>query len=146
MSANLEGRLFLDTNILVYAFDRSAGQKLTIASQVVENCWQNNNGCLSIQVLQEFYVVVTRKLPTPIPLPAARQLVEDLSLWQLHTPYTSDIIQGIDIHHQYKISFWDAMIIQSAMRMGCDLIVSEDLQHNQTFGSLRIVNPFKVKA
>ena len=79
MNVDPQATYFLDTNILVYAYDRSAGQKHSLAVRLVEECWENENGCLSIQVLQEFFVTVTRKIATPLDPQTARQIVADLA-------------------------------------------------------------------
>jgi predicted nucleic acid-binding protein len=133
---------FLDTNILVYAFDRSAEQKHSLASQLVEDCWENENGCLSIQVLQEFFVTVTRKLAAPLEHSIARQIVSDLAKWRLHTPVASDLLQAIDLQNNYQLAFWDAQVIQSAASLGCKQLMSEDLNHGQLCGSVKVINPF----
>ena len=133
---------FIDTNILVYAFDHSAGQKHLTASQLVRECWENETGCLSIQVLQEFYVTVTRKISNPIDPLIARQIISDLAEWRLQTPGASDVLQAIEFQYTYRLSFWDAMILQSAVRLGCTQIWTEDMNHGQSFGPVRVVNPF----
>jgi len=132
---------FIDTNILVYAFDRSAGKKHALAARLVEQCWEDENGCLSIQVLQEFYVTITRKILKPLEYQAARQIVSDLANWRIHTPDTSDLLKAIDMQNTYQLSFWDAMVLQSATRLGCTLL-SEDLSHGETYGEVQVVNPF----
>lgn len=136
-------RYFLDTNILVFAYDLSAGKKHDLAGQLVEACWENDNGCLSVQVLQEFYVTVTRKIATPLIPQTARQLVADLAHWHLHTPDAVDLLQAIDLHQDNQLSFWDAQIVQSAVSLGCKLLMSEDLNHLQTYGQTQVINPFK---
>ena len=136
--------VFVDTNILVYAYDRSAGPKHTLAVELVEGCWENKNGCLSIQVLQEFFVNVTRKIPRPLDHQTARQLVADLSRWRTHLPEVRDLLQAIDFQQAYSISFWDAMVLQSAARLGCKQLLSEDLSHGQVYGDIQVINPFKV--
>ena len=133
---------FIDTNILVYAFDLSAGRKYQIASQLVRECWENETGCLSIQVLQEFYVTVTRKITNPLESVIARQIISDLAEWRLQTPGASDVLQAIDYQLNHHLSFWDAMILQSAVRLGCAQIWTEDMNHGQSFGPVRVVNPF----
>ena len=142
MSADPLATCFLDTNILVYAYDRSAGQKHAIASQIVKDCWENENGCLSIQVLQEFYVTVTRKIAAPLDFRTARQIVDDLAHWRVQIPTTSDLLQAIDLQGIYPLSFWDAMIVQSAIRAGCKQLLSEDLNHGQAYGGVQVTNPF----
>jgi len=133
---------FIDTNILVYAYDRSAGRKHTAAAQLVEQCWGDENGCLSIQVLQEFYVTVTRKIARPLEYQAARQLIADLTHWRIHVPEANDVLQAIDMQQTYRLSFWDAMVVQSATRLGCAQLLSEDLSHGETYGAVQVMNPF----
>jgi predicted nucleic acid-binding protein len=134
---------FLDTNILVYAYDRSAGQKHNLAVQLMEGCWENENGCLSLQVLQEFFVTVTRKIATPLDHQTTRQIVADLAQWRLHAPKASDLIQAIDLQHDYQLSFWDALVVQSATSLGCKQLLSEDLNHGQVYGDVQAINPFR---
>jgi predicted nucleic acid-binding protein len=133
---------FIDTNILVYAYDRSAGRKHAAASRLVEQCWEDENGCLSIQVLQEFYVTVTRKIATPLEPQTARQIVSDLAHWRIHVPEANDVLQAIDMQQTYRLSFWDAMVMQSAAQLGCTQLLSEDLSHGETYGPVQVFNPF----
>ena len=142
MSVSPEINYFVDTNILVYACDLSAGNKHTIAAQLLEHWWENGNGCISIQVLQEFFVTVTRKIAVPLEHHIARQLVSDLSHWRLHAPEADDLLQAIDLQQTYRLSFWDAIVLQSAMRLGCKQLISEDLNHGQKYGEVQVFNPF----
>jgi predicted nucleic acid-binding protein len=142
MSANPEREMFLDTNILVYAYDNSAGHKHTVAAQLVSGCWKNGNGCLSIQILQEFFVTVTQKIAYPLEHNTARQLVADLAYWRCHTPEAGDLLQAIDFQQKYQLSFWDAMVLQSATQLGCTQLISEDLSHGQIYGAVQVINPF----
>jgi predicted nucleic acid-binding protein len=142
MSADPRADCFVDTNILVYAFDRSAGQKHTIAAQFVKALWENETGCISIQVLQEFFVNVTRKIASPLEHQTARQIVADLGLWRVHSPDVSDLLQAVDFQKQYPLSFWDAMIMHSAARLNCKQLLSEDLNDGQVYGNVRVINPF----
>ncbi len=142
MSFDPQVDYFLDTNILVFAFDRSAGKKHNLASTLVQSCWENENGCLSIQVLQEYYVTVTRKIASPLTHSIVRQIVSDLAQWRLHSPTTSDLLQAIDLQQNYQLAFWDAQVIQSAASLGCKQLLSEDLNHNHLYGSVLVINPF----
>ena len=126
--------ILLDTNILVYAYDRSAGQKHALAVQLIEGCWENENGRISIQVLQEFFVTVTRKITTPLDHQTARQIVADLAQWRLHAPKASDLLQAIDLQRDYQLSLWDAQIVQSAASLSgfeppCSLFAEAPLRH-----------------
>lgn len=143
MNVDPQVQYFLDTNILVYAYDSSAGQKHSLAAQLVEACWENENGYLSIQVLQEFFVTVTRKIATPLDSQTARQIVADLAQWRLHAPKAGDLLQAIDLQQNYRLAFWDAQVIQSAASLGCKQLLSEDLNHGQTYSEVQVINPFK---
>ncbi len=143
MNVDSQVDYFLDTNILVYAYDRSAGQKHALAVELMTGCWENENGRVSLQVLQEFFVTVTRKITTPLDHQTARQIVADLAQWRLHAPQASDLLQAIDLQRDYQLSLWDAQIVQSAASLGCKQLLSEDLNHGQMYGEVQVVNPFK---
>jgi predicted nucleic acid-binding protein len=134
---------FLDTNILVYAHDRSAGQKHERAKELVQELWDTGAGCLSIQVLQEFYVTVTRKVPQPVPVDTAARVISDLAFWRLHAPEARDVLGAIDLQQRYQLSFWDAMVVWSAAELGCRAIWSEDLNPGQVYDGVRLQNPFE---
>lgn len=133
---------FLDTNILVYAYDLSAGEKYRRAKALVDNLWQSEVACLSIQVLQEFYVVSTKKPNMSLSNPDAAEIISDLSNWKVHIPNPGDLLRAITLQQEYVVSFWDAMILWSAQQLGCDTLYTEDLNHNQVYGSVRVINPF----
>lgn len=137
-----DARQFVDTNVLIYAHDVSAGDKHLRAQGLIEDLWQSRLGCLSIQVLQEFYVNVTKKVARPLATSVAAQIITDLSTWQIHSPTPSDVLQAIRLQERYQLSFWDAMIISSALRMGCQTVWSEDLNSGQTYDQVMVVNPF----
>ena len=103
--------------------------------------WQNENGCLSVQVLQEFFVTVTKKIARPISSASAAQIINDLGLWEVHSPQTEDILTAIHLQSHYQISFWDAMIISSAQKLGCKILWSEDLNDGQDYGGVVVRNP-----
>jgi predicted nucleic acid-binding protein len=133
---------FVDTNVLVYAHDIDAGDKHEQARALIRELWESGRGCLSIQVLQEFFVTATRSIPTPLDIDEAAAAVEDFAQWTLHAPAPADVIDAIAIHRRFDISFWDAMIINSASKLGCRMVDSEDLNAGQQYGSVRVVNPF----
>lgn len=134
---------FVDTNLLVYAHDQSAGEKHHTARALIQQLWDTGKGCLSIQVLQEFYVTVTRKVARPLPIEDAAEIVRDLSYWRVHAPITEDVLGAVDIQRRYQISFWDAMVIHSAISLGCAVVWSEDLADGQVYDNIQIKNPFK---
>ncbi len=141
MSAH-PGYQFVDTNVLVYAHDTSAGAKRDRAARLLEELWESRLGCLSIQVLQEFYVTITRKVARPLESSAAAQIIADLAVWRVHVPGVQDMLDAIGIQRRYGISFWDAMILQSALRSGCETVWSEDLNPDQVYDGVRAANPF----
>jgi predicted nucleic acid-binding protein len=136
------GQEFIDTNILIYAHDLTAGQKHLRAKGLIRELWENHNGSLSVQVLQEFYVNVTQKVAKPLSSEAASQIISDLAQWQIHRPSVNDILDAIRIQGRYKISFWDAMIVASALHLGCKTIWSEDLNPGQIYDRVVVSNPF----
>ena len=136
------GRQFVDTNVLVYAHDATAGDKHLRARQLMADLWAEGNGCLSVQVLQEFYVTVTRKVRQPLALEVARQQVEDLGQWLAHSPTVKDVVEAIHLQQRAKISFWDAMLLISAQKLNCGVLWSEDLNPGQIIGGVTIQNPF----
>jgi len=142
MSADISRR-FVDTNVLVYAHDVSAGRKHELARRLVEELWDSCDGALSVQVLQEFYVTVTRKVPKPVSPDEAKRAVSALGLWAIHSPTAGDVIAAIEIEQELGVSFWDAMIIQSAYHLGCECILSEDLAAGQRYRGLTVINPFE---
>lgn len=137
-------RGFVDTNILIYAFDSSASTKHVAARELIRQLWQEKNGALSIQILQEFYVNVTGKIRHPLSPSAALEVVQDFSQWTLHAPTADDVEAAIRLHQAMRLSFWDAMVVRSAAQLGCSVLWSEDLSHGQELEGLRIVNPFAI--
>ena len=139
MSGN---RQFVDTNVLVYAYDVTAGDKHSLARVLMEELWTAREGCLSVQVLQEFFVTTTRKIPKPLDAPAAARIIGDLAHWHVHTPAAGDVLAAIEIHQRTGASFWDAMILRSAKELGCGTLHSEDLTPGQAYEVVRVRNPF----
>jgi predicted nucleic acid-binding protein len=138
----VNGRQFVDTNILIYAHDLDAGEKHETAARRIELLWETGLGIISIQVLQEFYVNLTRKISNPLPLAQARSLVESYSAWQVEVPEAPDILKASEIQERNLLSFWDALIVVSAINGGAELILSEDLNPGQLIDGVRIENPF----
>lgn len=139
-----EGKVFVDTNILVYAYDTSAGEKHKKALAIMEGCWDSEDGIISSQVLQEFFVSVTRKIAKPLDVIKAKEIVKDLLKWKTVIADGEIILEAIDIHSQHKYSFWDSMVIASAIEGGAETILSEDLSDRQMIKGITIRNPFKV--
>lgn len=134
---------FVDTNILHYAYDIESGGKFETANRLLKTMWQAQNGCISLQVLQEFYVNITRKTQSPLSSNEARQAVLDFGQWIVHRPEVKDVLAATDLHERYQISFWDALIVRSAQQTGCSVLWSEYLSDGQEYDGLLVRNPFK---
>ena len=135
-------KVFVDTNILVYAHDLDAGDKHGLAGDIVSKLWESRNGVLSTQVLQEFYVTLTRKVSSPLSKLEARKLVQKYSHWQVVLNDPSMISQASEIEESYNISFWDALIVSAAYSQNVPTILTEDLNHGQIIEGILIKNPF----
>ncbi len=136
-------KIFVDTNILVYSHDVDAEQKHQIAQNILLELWKNRNGALSVQVLQEFYVTMTRKVLHPIPPNSVRNIIRDYFSWHIEINDLNSILIASRIGDDYKISFWDALIVAAALKAKADKILTEDLQAGQIIEGIRIENPFK---
>lgn len=132
---------FVDTNILIYAHDVDAGDRHWRARKVVSELWESGLGMLSTQVLNEFYVNVTRKIPSPLAPSAARGLIEPYLSWRVQALRADSVLLASEIQQRHRISFWDALIIHAAARGGAAVLYSEDLNAGQIMEGVRIVNP-----
>lgn len=137
----MNDKTFVDSNILIYAHDIDAGAKRQRAAAVLESLWESNLGVLSPQVLQEFYVNVTRKIARPLPRKSARAVVDAYAIWCMDaTP--GELTTAFRIEDEARIGFWDALIVASAIKAGAKRILSEDLSAGQHMAGVRIENPF----
>lgn len=137
-----ESLTFVDTNILAYAHDLGEESKQPVASAVLESLWETRTGVLSTQVLQEFYVVVTRKFRPPLPRATARALVAAYGEWKLVRIDRTLILAASDLEERQKLSFWDALIVVAAKSGGASRLVSEDFQPGRRIAGVTIENPF----
>ncbi len=135
-------RVSVDTNILVYSYDADAGSKHETANSVLADLWRSRTGTLSAQVLQEFYVTVTRKLPEPLARRVAREIIGTYQAWSLHRPGVDEVIAASELEERHRLSFWDALVVVSAQRLNARTLLTEDLQNGRRFGDLVAVNPF----
>jgi len=131
---------FLDTNILIYAYDSQAETKAKKSQQLLEELWLSKHGCISIQVLQEFYAGATGK--PHLDSKVVTDIIAELSAWKVHSPAVKDVLRAVEIQQNYHISFWDALIINSASQSGCAILWTEDLSDGQVYEGVRIQNPF----
>jgi predicted nucleic acid-binding protein len=133
-------RSFFDTNILVYADDDDAPAKQRLARDLIYAHRREGTGVVSLQVLQEYFVTVTRKLK--FDPRNARRKVELLAELDVAVPQLPDILAAIDLHRLHGFSFWDALILRTAQQAGCSVLLSEDFQHGREIDGVAIVNPF----
>lgn len=137
----MSAKAFIDTNVLIYAHDIDAAVKHDIAKRLLQNLWNERAGALSTQVLQEFYVNVTRKIASPLSKKSARAIVSSYVIWCVDTT-SEEIATAFRIEDEARIGFWDALIVAAALKAGADRILSEDLNAGQTISGVRIENPF----
>lgn len=137
-------KTFVDTNVLVYAHDADTAGKHTTARALLAALWDGRDGSLSTQVLQEFYAVVTRKFKPAMPRAKARAIVAAYGEWCDVATEPQLIVAASRLEEEHTLSFWDALIVEAAIRAGAERLVSEDLQDGRRFGALTIENPFHV--
>ena len=137
-----ENKAFIDTNIIIYAYDVTAGKKHEAAREIIAGLWDSGLGVISTQVLQEFFVNVVQKIPRPMDKQQAKEIVRDLLKWRVVVNTGDSIIDAIDICLRYGYSFWDSMIIEAAIKGGATVLISEDLQDGQVVSGVTIKNPF----
>ncbi len=137
----MNGSIFVDTNILVYGRDASKRDKQTRAAEWIAHLWETGTGRLSVQVIAEYYAVVTGKLKPGMEPATAREDVEDLFPWR-PLPMTPDLIaEAWGIQDIFHLSWWDSLIVSAAKVLQCTYLLSEDFQHSQDFHGLRVINP-----
>lgn len=136
-------RTFVDSNILIYAHDADAGIRCVKAARRLEELWVSGNGLLSTQVLQEFYVNVTRKISSPLSPETAREVVRDYTPWVAAPITPATILRASEISEIWQTSFWDAMILASAESSRAGILLTEDLNPGQRIAGIEIVNPFR---
>lgn len=137
------GPVFVDTNVLVYRYDMAEPAKRARALNWVTSLWESRTGRLSYQVLQELYEVLTRKLRTAVPASEAQHIVRNLATWNPVAPDLATLERAWLVQTRLSVSWWDALIIAAAQTCECQVLLTEDLQHGQAIGPLRIINPFE---
>jgi predicted nucleic acid-binding protein len=139
----MSDRVFVDTNILVYAFDRASGAKHDTARGLVRHLWESGTGVLSTQVLQEFAVYLRRKVARSLSANETRDVLQEYMGWTIVVNTAQSTLRALEIEERYKISFWDALVIHAAETAGAEIIYTEDLSDGQAYGGVRAVNPFR---
>ncbi|MBS9532850.1 PIN domain-containing protein [Mycobacterium sp. M1] len=133
---------FVDTNVLLYAYDTTAGDRHDAARALVDRLWRERRGALSMQVLQEFYVNATRMAAKTLTPESAADRLKSLSRWRVHSPLADDVVAAAAWTTRHQLSFWDAMIVRSAAELRCETLWTEDLSHGQVIEGVRLANPF----
>ena len=139
----MSGIAFVDSNVLIYAHDRDAEAKRELARALCSRLWSEQTGVLSIQVLQEFFVTVTRKLKTPIARAQAREVVRTYAPWVISPTTPETILRATELSEAAGIDFWDALIVAAAEQSGAETLYSEDLNDGQLIAGVRVVNPLR---
>ena len=142
----MSDKCFVDTNVLIYAHDTSAGVKHEIAAALLARLWDSGTGVLSTQVLQELCVNVQRRTRSHAPLDEARRVIEIYLGWDIVVNTPISVLRALEIESRYQISFWDALILQAAESSGAEVLYSEDVASGQKYGTVRVVNPFATSA
>ena len=135
-------KAFIDTNIIIYAYDVTAGKKHETARTIITDLWVSGLVVISTQVLQEFFVNVVQKIPKPVDKQQAKEIVRDFLKWHVVVNTGDSIVDAIDICLRFEYSFWDSMIIEAAIKGGAAVLISEDLQDGQVISGVTIKNPF----
>jgi predicted nucleic acid-binding protein len=138
----MSDRYFVDTNVLMYAHEVSAGAKHDRARALVEDLWRTRCGIVSTQVLQELCVNLQRKAVRALDTKAIREIVTDYLAWEVVVNGGESVVEALDIQERYRISFWDALVVQAAQASGASVLYTEDLSHGHVYGTVQVVNPF----
>jgi predicted nucleic acid-binding protein len=139
----MSGKAFVDSNVLVYAHDKLAGEKFRRSRELLETLWNDKRGVLSSQVLQEFCVNARRKAKNPIGWDELRDAIRDFSNWEVVLNNANSVLRALELERRSQLSFWDAMIVQAAESAECAVLYSEDLSDGQKYGGVLVVNPFR---
>lgn len=137
----MSGEIFVDTTILLYAYDADAQEKNTKAAGVMQDLWNSMKGMVSTQVLQEFYVNVTRKIPRPLSPAVARGIIDNYLAWPVQLIYPQTILRASEFQERHQLSYWDAMIIAAAYEGNAKVLFTEDLSHGRFIEGIEIINP-----
>lgn len=134
---------FVDTNVLVYARDSSEPDKQPLAKTWMEHLWRTETGRTSVQVLNEYYVTVTRKLSPGLDHATACDDIRDLGAWRPALVDQATMATAWDLEDRFSLSWWDSLMVANALELGCDCLLTEDLQDGQEFDRLLVTNPFR---
>jgi predicted nucleic acid-binding protein len=138
----MSDKFFVDTNILMYAHDSSTGKKHERARELVEELWRSRSGVVSTQVLQELCVNLRSKSKRPLDAKAIQEIIEDYLSWHVVINTGESVLEALRLEGLYRISFWDALVIQAAESSTASILYTEDLSHRQHYGTVIVINPF----
>lgn len=139
----MKDRFFLDTNIFVYAHDGQDREKQSVSRRLIFDAIKNESGVISAQVLSEFWVTVTRKIPDPLPLDSAMRAIELYGSLDIKEIDYQLVLSAISLQKKYLLSYWDSLIISAAKGSMCRILYSEDLNSGQDIEGVVVVNPFQ---
>jgi predicted nucleic acid-binding protein len=137
----MRAKCFVDTNVLIYAHDASAGARHQQASTLVARLWDEGSAVISTQVLQEFAVNIMRKTASPPSADMLREWVADYLQWEVVVNDGAAVLEALEYQNRFQLSFWDALIVQAANAAQAEILYSEDLSHGQQYGKVRVQNP-----
>ncbi len=139
----MKDKYFIDTNIFIYAFDQEDSEKNKIANNLIKSALIEGQGCISFQIIQEFINVSTKKIKVPMSFSDCHKYLDSV-LSPLCEIFTNiDLYHGaLEIMERWLYSFYDSLVIAGAIQADCEILYSEDLQHNQKIQSLKVINPF----
>ena len=140
----MSDRVLLDTNILVYAYDKHEPEKQIKAQDILKTAIKEDSAILSAQILVEFFVVVTRRIKEPLSINDAEKIIDILTVLQVAEIDRSLVKMAIGTQRDYGISYWDSLVVATAEREGCKKVLSEDLNDGQIYNGVLIENPFKL--
>jgi predicted nucleic acid-binding protein len=138
----MSDKFFVDTNVLIYAYDLDAGGKRATASDLLRRLWSDGTGALSTQVMQEFYVNATTKIAKTVTPAKARAVISRYAVWKVVMITPDSVIRASELQERHRLSFWDAMIVTAASEAGAAILYTEDLNHGQSIEGVQVVNPF----
>lgn len=139
---DMGAKAFVDTNVLLYAYDAAEVDKQPVARATLDRLWADRAGTLSTQVLQEFYNAATRKLSPPLRRAEAREIIDLYTAWPVILLDPALILAATRLEEEHQLSFWDALVIEAARLAGAERLLTEDLEHGQVVEGIRIENPF----
>lgn len=138
----MTAKVFVDTNVVVYVYDARSPHKQAIAAEWLQRLWQERSGRTSIQVLNELYVTLTRKLAHAVRTEAAWDIVHALMAWEPQPLDRELLVCAREVERRYRIGWWDSLIVGAAQLQDCTVLLSEDLQAGMSFDQVRVVDPF----